>query len=145
MTKPILPPATLGIVGGGQLGQMMALAAKPMGYRVVVLDPQINAPAAQIADQQLVANYDDESALRNLADIADVITYEFENVSQEALANAVPAKQLPQGTQLLHITANRLREKHLSRIWDCQLRHLRPSIMSLRWMRVAIRYHYQQS
>ena len=111
MTKPILPPATLGIVGGGQLGQMMALAAKPMGYRVVVLDPQINAPAAQIADQQLVANYDDESALRNLADIADVITYEFENVSQEALANAVPAKQLPQGTQLLHITANRLREK----------------------------------
>ena len=94
MTKPILPPATLGIVGGGQLGQMMALAAKPMGYRVVVLDPQINAPAAQIADQQLVANYDDESALRNLADIADVITYEFENVSQEALANSVPAKQL---------------------------------------------------
>ncbi len=111
MTKQILPPATIGIVGGGQLGQMLALAAKPMGYRVIVLDPQVDAPAALVADQQIVANYDDVSALRNLANQADVVTYEFENVNQTALQATVPAEKLPQGVALLNITANRLREK----------------------------------
>lgn len=97
MTKRILPPATIGIVGGGQLGQMLALAAKPMGYQVIVLDPQVDAPAALVADQQIVASYDDVSALRNLANQADVVTYEFENVDQTALQTAVPAEKLPQG------------------------------------------------
>ena len=56
---------------------MLALAAKPMGYQVIVLDPQVDAPAALVADQQIVASYDDVSALRNLANQADVVTYEL--------------------------------------------------------------------
>ncbi|HCH61118.1 MAG TPA: 5-(carboxyamino)imidazole ribonucleotide synthase, partial [Leuconostoc lactis] len=59
MTNLILPPATIGIIGGGQLGQMMALAAKTMGYKVGVLDPTAAAPAGQVADFQIVAAYDD--------------------------------------------------------------------------------------
>jgi len=111
MIKQIMPPATIGIVGGGQLGQMMAQAAKPMGYKIIILDPQVDAPAANMADQHIVASYDDRSALRNLAELVDVVTYEFENVDRQALAETIPAEKLPQGTQLLEITANRLREK----------------------------------
>jgi len=107
----ILPPATIGIVGGGQLGQMMALSAKAMGYQVGVLDPTPKAPAGQVADFQIVADYQDQSALISLAQRSDVLTYEFENVDEQALQAAQRYAQLPQGTQLLHITGNRLNEK----------------------------------
>ncbi|MDR3190970.1 MAG: 5-(carboxyamino)imidazole ribonucleotide synthase [Lactobacillaceae bacterium] len=111
MNKIILPPATIGIVGGGQLGRMIALAAKPMGYRVGVLDPTPDCPAGQIADFQITAGYDDEAALLNLARQSDVLTYEFENVDLNTLQEASKITALPQGTDLLHITKNRLREK----------------------------------
>jgi len=62
MTHIILPPATIGIIGGGQLGRMMALAAKPMGYTVIVLDPTPQSPAGQVADDQIIASYDDVDA-----------------------------------------------------------------------------------
>lgn len=107
----ILPPATIGIVGGGQLGQMMALSAKSMGYHVGVLDPTPQAPAAQVADFQIIADYQDQSALMDLAKRSDVLTYEFENVDEAALNAAQQFAQLPQGTELLHITGNRLNEK----------------------------------
>ncbi|AYJ42701.1 MULTISPECIES: 5-(carboxyamino)imidazole ribonucleotide synthase [Lactiplantibacillus] len=109
--QPILPPATIGIVGGGQLGQMMTLSAKAMGYQVGVLDPTPKAPAAQVADFQIVAAYDDEAALLDLARRSDVLTYEFENVDETALKAAQAYAQLPQGTELLHITGDRLNEK----------------------------------
>jgi len=109
--QPILPPATIGIVGGGQLGQMMALSAKAMGYHVGVLDPTPHAPAAQVADFQITADYQDKSALITLAQQSDVLTYEFENVDEAALIAAQKYAQLPQGTELLHITGNRLNEK----------------------------------
>jgi len=109
--QPILPPATIGIVGGGQLGQMMALSAKAMGYHVGVLDPTPQAPAAQVADFQITAAYEDKSALITLAQQSDVLTYEFENVDESALIAAQQYAQLPQGTELLHITGNRLNEK----------------------------------
>jgi 5-(carboxyamino)imidazole ribonucleotide synthase len=83
-----LPPATIGIVGGGQLGQMMALAAKAMGYRIIVLDPTPNAPAGQVADDQIVAAYGDTAALLQLAQASDVLTYEFENVDLTTLRQA---------------------------------------------------------
>ena len=144
MTKRILPPATIGIVGGGQLGQMLALAAKPMGYQVIVLDPQVDAPAALVADQQIVASYDDVSALRNLANQADVVTYEFENVDQTALQTAVPAEKLPQGVALLNITANRLREKQFWQRWAYQLPHSQPWITWSLWTPDAMKYRCQQ-
>lgn len=106
----ILPPATIGIIGGGQLGRMMALAAKPMGYRVGILDPTPDSPAGQVADFQITAEYNDATALAKLADESDVITYEFENVDQNALSQQSNVR-IPQGIALLDITSNRIQEK----------------------------------
>lgn len=102
---------TIGIIGGGQLGQMLALAAKEMGFKTLILDPDATCPAGQVADQQLVFAYDDRLALERLATEADVLTYEFENVDLAALEELTDPKLLPQGTELLKITKNRLAEK----------------------------------
>ncbi|HPR81321.1 MAG TPA: 5-(carboxyamino)imidazole ribonucleotide synthase, partial [Enterococcus sp.] len=85
LVKPLMPGATIGIVGGGQLGRMMTISAKQMGFRVGVLDPMENCPTAQIADWHIIADYDDILALEEMAKRSDVMTYEFENVSVEAL------------------------------------------------------------
>ncbi|WP_262314887.1 5-(carboxyamino)imidazole ribonucleotide synthase [Lacticaseibacillus parakribbianus] len=111
MTKVIVPPATIGIVGGGQLGRMLVLAAKAMGYTVGVLDPTPQAPAGQVADFQVTADFADTAALERLARASDVLTYEFENVDLAALADAQRFVALPQGTRLLAITRDRLSEK----------------------------------
>lgn len=81
----ILPGSTIGMLGGGQLGRMSTFKAKQMGYNVVVLDPAPHCPCGQVADRQIVAHFDDESALRQLAAVCDVITYEFENVAVRAV------------------------------------------------------------
>ncbi|HEU4799647.1 MAG TPA: 5-(carboxyamino)imidazole ribonucleotide synthase [Gemmatimonadales bacterium] len=82
----ILPGATLGMLGGGQLGRMFAFRAHEMGYRVVVLEPDPRSPAGAVADEHIVARYDDEAALRELASKAAVVTTEFENVPAPTLA-----------------------------------------------------------
>lgn len=111
LVKPLLPGSTIGIVGGGQLGLMMAISAKEMGFKVGVLDPVTNCPATQVADWYIQGTYDDTFALEELARQTDVITYEFENVSVEAL-NAISSMSfIPQGTDLLAITQDRLLEK----------------------------------
>lgn len=79
------PPSTIGIIGGGQLGRMLVLDAKRMGYNVIVFDPKPNSPAGQVADEQITAVYGDLTALRNLAQKTDVITYEFEHIDVELL------------------------------------------------------------
>lgn len=109
--KMIMPGQTIGIIGGGQLGQMMALSAKYAGFRVAVLDPTPHCPAGQVADQQLVAPYADVDAIERLAAMSDVLTYEFENVDLAALDAVADQVAIPQGTELLRITKNRLREK----------------------------------
>lgn len=111
LVKPLLPGSTIGIVGGGQLGRMMAISAKEMGFKVGVLDPVTNCPAAQVADWYIQGTYDDTFALEELARRTDVITYEFENVSVEALNAILPMSFIPQGTDLLAITQDRLLEK----------------------------------
>lgn len=111
MSNVILPPATIGIIGGGQLGRMLALAARAMGYRIGVLEPTPDSPTGQVADFQITAAYDDTAALRELALRSDVLTYEFENVDLAALKAVQPLTAIPQGTELLHITSDRLREK----------------------------------
>ncbi|AXF57518.1 5-(carboxyamino)imidazole ribonucleotide synthase [Salicibibacter kimchii] len=107
----ITPGKTIGILGGGQLGRMMALEAKAMGYRIAVLEPKADAPAAQVADEEIVAAYDDDEAVRKLAAISDVVTFEFENVDAETAAILEEEKKLPQGARFLRICQHRLREK----------------------------------
>ncbi|SEO04316.1 5-(carboxyamino)imidazole ribonucleotide synthase [Amphibacillus marinus] len=103
--------ATIGIIGGGQLGRMMATTARHMGYRLIVLDPTPDCPAAQLADEQLVANYDDQLAIEQLANKADVVTYEFENVDLQAARYLEAKGLLPQGAHSLEITQDRELEK----------------------------------
>lgn len=81
----ILPGSTLGMLGGGQLGRLFTVAASSMGYKVVVLEPDPNSPAAQFAHQHIIAEYDDEAALQQLAELCDVITTEFENIPAAVL------------------------------------------------------------
>lgn len=107
----ILPGQTIGIVGGGQLGQMIAFSAKAMGFKVGVLDPTPNCPCAQVCDWHIVADYHDQRALSELADRCDVLTYEFENVDAETLDAVSDRVLIPQGTRLLRITQDRLAEK----------------------------------
>lgn len=109
--QPILPPAVIGIVGGGQLGRMLVASAKSMGYQVGILDPTPNSPAGQVADFQITADYQDREALTQLARRSAVLTYEFENVDETALKAVEAYTQLPQGTELLRVTGNRLAEK----------------------------------
>lgn len=107
----ILPTQTIGIIGGGQLGRMMAVAAKTMGYDVIVLDPTENCPTAQVCDGQIVAKYDDMDAIKQLTERSDVVTYEFENVDLQAARYIEKVGKLPQGAYALEVTQHREREK----------------------------------
>ena len=107
----LMPGATIGIIGGGQLGRMMALSARYMGFRIGVLDPTPDCPAAQVADFQVTAEYDDIAAIRELAEKSDVLTYEFENVDADAIDQVRSLAAAPQGTDLLRVTQDRVNEK----------------------------------
>ncbi|TQR17673.1 5-(carboxyamino)imidazole ribonucleotide synthase [Psychrobacillus vulpis] len=111
MTKVIYPGQTIGIIGGGQLGRMMALAAKEAGFRVAVLEPTIDSPCGQVADIRIVAPYNDEAALEELAEVSDVITYEFENIDYAGLKRLSQIAYVPQGGELVRITQDRILEK----------------------------------
>lgn len=109
-TKVFPSGATIGILGGGQLGRMMTLSGTAMGYRFITLDPTDNSPCGQVA-RQIVAGYDDQKAARQLAEECDVITYEFENVDADVAALLENEAYVPQGSKLLYTTQHRLREK----------------------------------
>lgn len=81
----ILPGSTLGMLGGGQLGRMFTISARNLGYKVIVLEPDLDSPAGQLANEHIVAAYDDEAALEKLAKVCDVITTEFENIPAHVL------------------------------------------------------------
>jgi 5-(carboxyamino)imidazole ribonucleotide synthase len=111
----ILPGATLGVLGGGQLGRMFALRARVMGYRVVVLEPDPRSPAGQVADEQIEAAYDDASALELLAERCAAVTTEFENVpsgSLERLAARLPVRP---SAAAVSVTQERIAEKSFLR------------------------------
>ena len=108
---PILPGATIGVLGSGQLGRMFAMAARRLGYRIHVLSPDADSPAGQVADQEVVASYEDLDAIRAFARGVDVVTFEFENVpaaTADAAAALVPVR--PAGS-VLHVAQQRAREK----------------------------------
>ncbi|MGG3874478.1 5-(carboxyamino)imidazole ribonucleotide synthase [Brevibacillus laterosporus] len=109
--KQIKPGSTIGLLGGGQLGRMITLAGRAMGYRFVVLDPTEDSPCGQVSDRQIVAGYDDQLAARKLAQLSDVITYEFENVDAGVAAILEEEAFVPQGSKLLGITQHRVKEK----------------------------------
>ncbi|WP_026701509.1 5-(carboxyamino)imidazole ribonucleotide synthase [Salibacterium aidingense] len=111
MTSLIKPGKTIGILGGGQLGRMMALSAREMGYRIAVLEPKPDAPTAQIADVSVEAAYDDRKAAKQLAEHCDVLTYEFENIDADTASFLENTMYLPQGSKLLYTTKHRVREK----------------------------------
>lgn len=111
MTKVIFPGQTIGIIGGGQLGRMMALAAKEAGFKIAVLEPTIDSPCGQVADIRIVAPYNDEAALEELAEVSDVITYEFENIDYAGLKRLTQIAYVPQGAELVKITQDRILEK----------------------------------
>lgn len=106
----IKPGSTIGVLGGGQLGRMLALAGRAMGYRFATLDPTPDSPCGQVADQ-IVAPYHDAEAAKKLAGMSDVITYEFENVDAGVAAMLMSESYVPQGSELLYTTQHRLREK----------------------------------
>jgi 5-(carboxyamino)imidazole ribonucleotide synthase len=102
---------TIGIIGGGQLGRMLAMAAARLNFRTVILEPQADSPAAQVANQQITAAYGDPAALAELARLCDVVTYEFENVpvsAAETLAVSVPVYPPPKA---LEVAQDRVTEK----------------------------------
>ncbi|GMA59807.1 5-(carboxyamino)imidazole ribonucleotide synthase [Alicyclobacillus fastidiosus] len=107
----ILPPATIGILGGGQLGRMMALDGRKLGYRFTVLDPTPDCPTSHVADEQVVADFSDVEAARRLAESSDVVTYEFENVDADVAKALETFSRVPQGSSLLATTQHRVREK----------------------------------
>lgn len=109
--SPILPGATLGVMGGGQLGRMFALAARAMGYRVHVLDPEADGPAGQVADRVFCGAYDDLDLVRQFAESVDVVTFEFENVSADAARIASEHAPVRPSGDVLHTAQNRAREK----------------------------------
>ncbi len=108
----IFPPgATIGVMGGGQLGRMFALAARPMGYRVHTFSPEKNGPAAQLCDHATVADYNDEAAVRRFASEIDLLTFEFENIPTQTIAWVAESRVVRPRADALHIAQNRLREK----------------------------------
>ncbi len=109
--KPVLPGASIGVLGSGQLGRMFAIAARRMGYRVHTFSPGYDTPTGQVADVEIRAPYEDLDAVAAFAAAVEVVTFEFENVpaaTAEAAARAAPVR--PSG-HVLHVTQHRLREK----------------------------------
>lgn len=109
--NPILPGSTIGILGSGQLGKMMTVVAKRMGYRVHVLSPDRDSPTGQVADLELQADYSDLAAVEEFAKRVDVVTLEFENIPASALEAAGLHAPVHPGINTLWTTQNRGREK----------------------------------
>lgn len=107
----IAPGSVIGIVGGGQLARMSALAARAMGYRVVVADPDPACPAAAVADQVVVAKLGDPDGVARLAELAVVITYEFENINPAVLERLSATRPVYPGVRVLRSSQDRILEK----------------------------------
>ncbi|HEY2799329.1 MAG TPA: 5-(carboxyamino)imidazole ribonucleotide synthase [Chthoniobacterales bacterium] len=109
--KRFLPGATIGVMGGGQLGRMFAMAARHIGYRIHTFSPEANGPAAQWSDDATVAAYDDEAAVTKFSHAVDLITFEFENIPARTIELAERDQIVRPRGEVLLIAQNRLREK----------------------------------
>ena len=111
MTKPLAPGATIGILGGGQLGRMLSVAASRLGYKTHVFEPGATPPAADVAHQLTTAAYEDTAALTRFAQSVDVITYEFENIPTAALDTLEALRPIHPNRRALATSQDRLTEK----------------------------------
>ncbi len=111
MTTPLTPGATIGILGGGQLGRMLSVAASRLGFKTHIFEPGATPPAADVAHHVTTAGYDDHEALRAFAEAVDVITYEFENIPTEALDLLETLRPIHPNRDALRISQDRLTEK----------------------------------
>src|SRR3954469_21869729 len=104
--KAILPGATVGVLGSGQLGRMFAIAARRMGYRVHTFSPDSDTPTGQVADIEINAHYEDLDAVRKFASGVSVVTFEFENAPAATAAAAAECAVVRPAGEVLHITQN---------------------------------------
>ena len=111
MTDPLAPGAVIGILGGGQLGRMLSVAASRIGFRTHIYEPGANPPAGQVADAVTTAAYEDHDSLIAFAHSVDVITYEFENIPTDALDVLEAHRPIRPGREALRISQDRLIEK----------------------------------
>ena len=102
-TAPLPPGATIGILGGGQLGRMAAMSAAELGYRCHIYSPDADAPAKEVSAAQTTAPYEDRDAARAFAEAVDVVTFEFENVPDETLAVIAEIVAVCPGVAALHV------------------------------------------
>ena len=115
MTTVLPPGSTIGILGGGQLGRMTALAAARLGYRCIVFSPEADSVAAEVSAGHVRGDYADSAALARFAAQVDVVTYEFENVPEAAVAECLRHKPVRPGVRPIHVAQHRLREKEFFR------------------------------
>ncbi len=115
VTQAILPGATIGVLGSGQLGRMFAIAARRMGYRVHTLSPDDDTPTGQVADREIRSAYDDLDAIRDFARRVDLVTFEFENIPAQATDTAAEIVPVRPSGSVLYVTQHRLREKNFLR------------------------------
>lgn len=115
MSDVLKPGAVIGILGGGQLGRMLSVAASRLGFRCHVFEPGAMPPAGQVAERVTTAGYDDAQALRAFAESVDVITYEFENIPTEALDLLERLRPIRPGREALRVSQDRLVEKDFLR------------------------------
>ena len=111
MVEALAQGSTIGILGGGQLGRMLAVAASRLGFKTCVYEPGGDCPASHVANYHFQKSYEDEDALRAFADAVDVITYEFENIPTSALDILEPLKPVRPGRNALRVSQDRLVEK----------------------------------
>ncbi len=123
MNRVLGPGSTIGILGGGQLGRMLALVARRLGYALHVYTPEANSPAGQVADVTHTGSYDDLDAVARFAQQVDVVTFEFENVPLATVEAAERHAPVRPGAQVLYTTQHRLREKQF--LWDAGIRTAR--------------------
>jgi 5-(carboxyamino)imidazole ribonucleotide synthase len=114
--ETVIPPgSTVGLLGGGQLGRMFALAARRMGYRVHTYEPSPDSPAGQISDREFNGSYADWDLLETFVESVDVVTFEFENIPAEVVDRISRSKPVHPRSEVLHICQNREREKNFLR------------------------------
>jgi 5-(carboxyamino)imidazole ribonucleotide synthase len=111
LARPVPPGGVIGIIGGGQLGRMLAMAASRLGLKAAIYNDENHAPAFQVTPLQVAAPYDDRNMLTGFAEICDVITFEFENLPSDAIAHLASLKPVRPGRRALEITQDRLSEK----------------------------------
>ncbi|MEZ6087779.1 MAG: 5-(carboxyamino)imidazole ribonucleotide synthase [Pirellulaceae bacterium] len=122
-----MPGSTLGIFGSGQLGRMLTFIAKRMGYRVVIFSPDRDSPAGQVADREIVGQYDDRNAVEAFAGACDVITLEFENIPVQAVRWATEITPVHPGEGVLHVAQDRIIEKETLRDAGLPVTPFRPA------------------